>query len=144
MAEQSFRVETGSGRSETRSPVFDRHNRDGSSSRQMIASGTWLTNGSAMLDDHGRVIQSNDEFSSWAGSSTLVFPHLPELLENRCPGWSVQVQELLDLQEPFCEAYLEDTSVQPCHWYRLELASNDTTKFVRLCRCLPPLARIAE
>ncbi len=110
----------------------------------MIASGTWLTNGSAMLDDHGRVIQSNDEFSSWAGSSTLVFPHLPELLETRCPGWSAQVQDLLDLQEPFCEAYLEDSSVQPTQWYRLELASNDTIKFVRLCRCLPPLARIAE
>jgi signal transduction histidine kinase len=144
MAEQSFRVGTGSSRYEQSSPVFNRHNRDASSDRQMIASGTWLTNGAAMLDDHGRVIQSNDEFACWAGSSTLVFPHLPELLGARCPAWAQQIQDLLDLQEPFCEAYLEDTSVQPAHWYRIEFAGNDTSKFVRLCRCLPPLARIAE
>src|SRR5687768_3940833 len=134
---KSFRMETGSGRFKQRSPVFNQLNRDGSSSRQMIATCTWLTNGSAMLDEHDRVIHCNDEFASWAGSSTLVFPHLPDLLGARCSAWSAAVQQLLSLQEPFCEICLEDTTVSPAHWYRLEIAASDAVKFVRISRSLP-------
>ncbi|MGN6386522.1 MAG: ATP-binding protein [Verrucomicrobiota bacterium] len=125
-------------------PVFQRQDHRALTPDSGASIGTWLNNGTAILDDHGRVIQCNDEFASWAGSATLVFPYLPELLAARCPAWSGQIQQLLDLQEPFCEAFLEDTSAQPPQWYRLELAGRDTTRFARFCRCLPPLAHLTE
>lgn len=35
----------------------------------MSVNGTWLNAGTALLDGHGRIVESNDEFAFWAGIS---------------------------------------------------------------------------
>jgi signal transduction histidine kinase len=144
MPEQSFPAKTGSCCLDPETPVFKMQDRNAAAPRRMTDSGTWLVNGTALLDSGGRVIQSNDEFSAWAGCSTLVFPLLSDLLAARCPEWGRIIRSLLDLREPFCEALLEDTTVQPHHWYKLEIAGAENTRFARFCRCLPSVSELAE
>ena len=60
----------------------------------MIATGTWLSSGTAVVDSQGRIIQSNDEFAYWAGTSEFDSSSLPEILENKCPGWKEEILEL--------------------------------------------------
>ena len=110
----------------------------------MIANGTWLTSGAAVVDGHGRIIESNDEFAFWAGTSEFESAHFIELFEQKCPGWKADLEELLADSATFNTTFLEDTSVDPSHWYRLELTKLPETICVRISRCLPPIHELAE
>src|SRR5688572_7885790 len=110
----------------------------------MIANGTWLTSGAAVLDTHGRIIESNDEFAFWAGTSEFDSSDLVELLERKCPGWKDEIEDLLRNEGTFQSSFLEDTSVDPSHWYRLELTRTSSGSCLRINRCLPPIQELAE
>src|SRR5688572_29195680 len=110
----------------------------------MIANGTWLTSGAAVLDTHGRIIESNDEFAFWAGTSEFESALLLDVFQSRCPGWKEEIQDLLDHEGTFQSAFLEDTTIDPSHWYRVELTKSNGTSCVRVSRCLPPIQELAE
>ena len=110
----------------------------------MIANGTWLTSGAAVLDAQGRIIESNDEFAFWAGTSEFETTHLLDVFKSKCPGWKEEIQDLLDHEGTFQSTFLEDTTVDPSHWYRLELTKSSGSCCVRVSRCLPPIQELAE
>jgi signal transduction histidine kinase len=110
----------------------------------MIANSTWLTSGSALVDAHGHILESNDEFAFWAGISPFESASLSELLDRKCPGWKQEIQELFADPSTFLSLYLEDTSVDPSHWYRLELTRLKDARSLRIARCLPPIHELAE
>ena len=110
----------------------------------MIANNTWLTSGAAVLDAHGRVVESNDEFAFWAGASEFDSSDLVEVLERKSPGWKEEIQDLLTNDGTFQSTFLEDTSVEPSHWYRLELTRFPGGSSLRISRCLPPIQELAE
>lgn len=110
----------------------------------MIATSTWLNAGAAVVDEHGRLLESNEEFAFWAGSSAVEKVLLADLLQRKCPEWGTEIQRLLDHPETFQAHYLEDTSTDPSHWYRCEVTSVGRRKVVRLGRCLPPLTELTE
>lgn len=111
----------------------------------MIANGTWLTSGTALVDGHGQILECNDEFAFWAGTSgsgTVV--HFPEVLGRKCSGWKEEIDEIFEEAGTFHASYLEDTSVDPSHWYRLEVTTLSGSRCVRIARCLPPINELAE
>jgi two-component system cell cycle sensor histidine kinase/response regulator CckA len=110
----------------------------------MIANGTWLTSGAAVLDAQGRIIESNDEFAFWAGTSEFEPTCLLDVFNDKCPGWKEEIQDLLDGEGTFQSTFLEDTTVDPSHWYRLEVTKSNGTAWVRVSRCLPPIQELAE
>jgi signal transduction histidine kinase len=110
----------------------------------MIANSTWLISGTALVDDHGRILASNDEFDFWAGTSDYEIRDLIEVFERRCAGWKDEIEEILAGSETFHTSYLEDTSVDPSHWYRLEVTFMERGRCVRIARCLPPVNELAE
>src|SRR5688572_27676346 len=110
----------------------------------MIANGTWLTSGAAVVDSHGRIIESNDEFAFWAGTSEFESPILVDLFERKCPGWKEEIEDLLSNAETFHAAFLEDTTADPSQWYKLELTRLNGQYSLRLSRCLPPVQELAE
>ena len=110
----------------------------------MIAHGTWLTSGAAVIDGHGRIVESNDEFAYWAGTSEFESSHVLDLFECKCPGWREEVGDLLSSENTFSSAFLEDTTVDPSHWYRLELTKSSGLSCLRVYRCLPPVQELAE
>ena len=110
----------------------------------MIANGTWLTSGTALVDGRGRILESNDEFAFWAGTSGYETLDLVDVFERRCVGWKEEIEEILACSETFHSSYLEDTSVDPSHWYRLEVTSMGGGRCVRIARCLPPVNELAE
>jgi signal transduction histidine kinase len=110
----------------------------------MIATSSWLNAGTAVVDDHGRMIESNEEFAFWAGLSPYEQVLLVELLSRKCADWGEEVSPILAAHETFRAGYLEDTSVEPSDWYRYELTRVDTVKVFRLNRCLPPLDQLTE
>jgi hypothetical protein len=54
-----------------RTALAKRSIKDGSSRHFTFVNGTWLNAGTALLDRHGRIIESNEEFAFWAGASDL-------------------------------------------------------------------------
>ena len=110
----------------------------------MIANGTWLTSGAAVLDAQGRIIESNDEFAFWAGTSEFESALLLDVFQSKCPGWKEEIQDLLDNEGTFQSTFLEDTTVDPGHWYRVELTKSNGSCCVRVSRCLPPIQELAE
>ena len=110
----------------------------------MIANGTWLTSGAAVLDAQGRIVESNDEFAFWAGTSEFEPTCLLDVFNDKCPGWKEEIQDLLDGEGTFQSTFLEDTTVNPSHWYRLELTKSNGNAWVRVSRCLPPIQELAE
>lgn len=111
---------------------------------KMIATSTWLNSGAAVVDDHGRTIESNEEFALWAGISPYESVPLAELLGRRCPEWKEEIAALLERAETFQAGYLEENTVVPSSWYRYELTSAEQHRVIRLCRCLPPLDELTE
>ena len=118
-SERLIEADTHSGFFDAGSNPAGRFNRNGSSTRQMILSSTWLASGAAVLDDRGRVVQWNDEFADWAGSSLSGHPFITEILGQRCPAWPAPVKALLEGAETFQELLLEDASARPPHCYKL-------------------------
>lgn len=110
----------------------------------MIASSTWLTSGSALVDSHGHIVESNDEFAYWAGMSEFSTSKFSELLEQKCPGWKQEIDDLFSQGGTFHSAYLEDTTVDPSQWYLFESTQAKDFRCVRLARCLPPVQELAE
>ncbi|MGZ8901463.1 MAG: two-component system sensor histidine kinase NtrB, partial [Limisphaerales bacterium] len=110
----------------------------------MIAHGTWLTSGAAILDAQGRIVESNDEFAYWAGTSEFECSHILELFESKCAGWKEEISDLLNSESTFSSTFLEDTTVDPSQWYRLELTKTNGNSCVRINRCLPPIQELAE
>jgi signal transduction histidine kinase len=110
----------------------------------MITNGTWLTSGTALVDGQGHILESNDEFAFWAGTSPYETVSLSELLERKCPGWKEEIDEIFAEPGTFQSAFLEDTSSEPGHWYRVEVTSLDEARCVRIARCLPPINELAE
>lgn len=110
----------------------------------MIATGTWLNAGAAVVDDHGRLVESNEEFACWAGISPYESASLAELLGRRCADWKEELEGILAREETFQAGYLEECSANPPCWYRYELAAADRRRFFRLSRCLPPLDELTE
>ena len=87
----------------------------------MIAQGTWLTAGAAVIDVHGRIVEANEEFTAWAGLSPGERATLSEILGQRCPSWPMLLEEILEEERVFSETHLEDTSHNPPQWYHLGL-----------------------
>ncbi|HEX7860773.1 MAG TPA: ATP-binding protein [Verrucomicrobiae bacterium] len=110
----------------------------------MIATGTWLSSGTAVVDSSGRIVQSNDEFAYWAGTSEFDSSSLADLFENKCHGWKEDLLELLGNEEVFQSTYLEDTTSDPTQWYRLDLTRVEKSACLRISRCLPPVQQLAE
>ena len=110
----------------------------------MIAQGTWLTAGAAVIDARGRIIDANEEFAAWAGSSPGDGSFLTKVLAQKCRSWQVLLEEILEDDQTFTETFLEDTSQNPSHWYHFSLVRNQKHLIVRLCRCLPPPSDLAE
>ena len=110
----------------------------------MIANSTWLTSGSALVDAHGHILESNDEFAFWAGNSGFEPVSLADALERRCSGWKQEIEELFQEPGTFASTYLEDTSVEPSHWYRVEVTRVENVRSLRFARCLPPIHELAE
>lgn len=110
----------------------------------MISNGAWLNAGAALVDGNGRVIESNDEFAFWAGVPRAESEAFIELLSRKCPSWQVRLAELLEARAPFLSLQLEDNTVDPPHWYSLEVTNHGGVHFIRLCRCLPPAKELAE
>src|SRR5688572_2694270 len=105
----------------------------------MIANSTWLTSGSALVDSHGHILESNDEFAFWAGNSGFDSVPLGDLLDRKCPGWKQEIEELFAEPGIFLSKYLEDTTVEPGHWYRVEVTRVEDHRALRIARCLPPI-----
>lgn len=118
--------------------------RNVSNSCQMIAQGTWLTAGAAVVDSQGRILEANDEFAAWGGLSPGQDTSLVDVLSQRCAAWQFIAEELLQDSRTFCERHLEDTTQDPPQWYHLGLVQTGEQKAVRLQRCLPPPAELAE
>ena len=112
--------------------------------RQMIAQGTWLTAGAAVIDARGRIIEANEEFAAWAGVSPGEGALLTRVLGQKCPSWQILLQEILDDDRTFIESHLEDTSQNPTHWYQLGIVRNKDQFILRINRCLPPPSELAE
>lgn len=110
----------------------------------MIAHGTWLTSGAAVMDAQGRILESNDEFAFWAGTSEFETSQLTDLFERKCAGWKEEICELLSNPGTFQSSFLEDTTVDPSHWYKLDLTKTTDSYSVRISRCLPPIHELAE
>src|SRR5688500_6356360 len=110
----------------------------------MIANGTWLTSGAAVMDGQGRILESNDEFAFWAGTSEFESCQLTDLFERKCIGWKDEICELLNNSGTFQSTYLEDTTVDPSHWYKLDLTKAAESYSLRISRCLPPIHELAE
>ena len=110
----------------------------------MIANSTWLTSGSALVDSRGHILESNDEFAFWAGNSGFDSAPLGDVLERKCAGWRMEIEELLAEPGTFVSTYLEDTSVDPSQWYRLEITKMEDARALRIARCLPPIHELAE
>ncbi len=110
----------------------------------MIANSPWLTSGSALVDAHGQILESNDEFAFWAGTSPFESVSLQDLLERKCPGWKQEIEELFEDSSTFVATYLEDTAVNPSHWYRVEVTRVKDLHSLRIARCLPPIHELAE
>ncbi len=104
--------------------------------------GTWLNAGTALLDRHGRITESNEEFAFWAGVSELDSSLLVDVLCRKCPEWRSELQELLASRATFGTKTLADST--HTHWYSIELATHDDVRFVRFSQCLPPLGELPE
>jgi signal transduction histidine kinase len=142
MPEPKLGTELPSDRPGERLLTFERFNRRPSC--EMIANGTWLSAGTAVLDLQGRILESNDEFAIWTASTTSESASLPELLGRKCSAWRAQVQELLLSSRIFIAELLEDNSSEPPQWYNLEIATHGAARFVRISRCLPPVSELTE
>lgn len=110
----------------------------------MIAHSTWLTSGSALIDTQGHIVESNDEFAFWAGTSEFEPSHFTDILERKCPGWKVEIEDLFAQGGTFQSTYLEDTTVDPSQWYHVEITQAKELRCVRISRCLPPVHELAE
>lgn len=97
-----------------------------------------------MVDDHGRLIESNEEFASWAGISPYESVCLPDLFGRKCAEWREEFENIFERSETFQSGYLEDPSVNPSSWYRYEITVADRLRVLRLARCLPPLDELTE
>ena len=110
----------------------------------MIANSTWLTSGSALVDRYGQIVESNDEFAYWAGTSEFDSVSLSELLERKCQGWKEEIDDIFAHGGTFHSAHLEDTTIDPSQWYRIEIMRLNDAYAVRIARCLPPVQELAE
>jgi len=110
----------------------------------MIPNGAWLNAGAAVVDGDGRIVESNDEFAFWAGAARLHGALLVDLLAQRCPEWTAQIQTLLGSSNVFVTANLEDSSIEPSHWYVLEIAHCGNCRLIRISRSLPPARELTE
>jgi signal transduction histidine kinase len=108
----------------------------------MSVKGTWLNAGTALLDAHDRIIDSNEEFASWARTSQLESALFVDVLCRVCAEWRRPLIELLSAERTFGACQLFDPSVSA--WYNLERIVHGQTKIVRLSRCLPPPSELAE
>jgi signal transduction histidine kinase len=104
--------------------------------------GPWLNAGSALLDRHGRIIESNEEFAFWAGVSELGSALLIDVLCRKCPEWRAALEELLAARSVFAAKTLSNSTASA--WYSLELASQGEAHFFRMSQCLPPLGELPE
>ncbi len=95
-----------------------------------------------MLDGHGRIVESNDEFAFWAGISELEPSLLIDVLCRKCPDWRGEVNDLLASSPTFASKLLNDRG--HAAWYSLELARHSGARVFRISRCLPPLSELAE
>jgi signal transduction histidine kinase len=142
MADLDFRPD--SIQSPTKQVALDLNRADDPSIYQMIPSGAWLNAGAALVDGEGRIIESNEEFASWAGMLRKQLAVFPELLAQKCPAWEGPLRDLLASSRAFNTAHLEDTSIAPSHWYTFEVTSHNDTRFIRVSRSLPPTRELAE
>lgn len=102
----------------------------------------WLHAGSALLDRHGRIIESNEQLAFWAGASELDSLLLADVLCRKCPEWRGELLELLGSRTTFTSRTFQDSARST--WFNAELASNGETRFFRLSQCLPPLGEHPE
>ncbi|HEV8541908.1 MAG TPA: ATP-binding protein [Verrucomicrobiae bacterium] len=110
----------------------------------MIANGAWLNAGAAVVDGEGRIVESNDEFAFWAGVPHVQGILLIDLVSEKYPAWSPHLKRLLDSADSFIAASLEDSSIDPSHWYSIEIARCGPFRFLRLSRSLPPARELTE
>jgi signal transduction histidine kinase len=118
------------------------NDRDGSSRHFTFVNSTWLNAGMALLDCHGRIIESNEELAFWAGASELDSSLLVDVLSRKCPEWRNELPEILSTRTTFVSRQLSDASRSA--WYALELANCGDTRVFRLSQCLPPLGELPE
>ncbi len=104
--------------------------------------GTWLNAGIALLDRHGRIIESNEEFAFWAGASELDSALLVDVLSRKCPEWRNELPEFLLARSTFASRQITDSL--RTSWYNLELANCGETVVFRMSQCLPPLGELPE
>jgi signal transduction histidine kinase len=108
----------------------------------MSVNGTWLNAGTVLLDGHGRVVESNEEFAFWAGGSEVESSLLIDLLGRKCSEWRADLVELLSSKSTFASKQLCDRANSA--WYQLECAGQGENRFFRISSCLPSLTELAE
>lgn len=102
----------------------------------------WLENGRAILDADGLVVEVEESFAQWIGSSiiAMVGELLPELLENEWPTCARQVQNLLNSSSSFLAATVDESGV----WYQLQLVSVGKARVFSMSSTLPPRSELEE
>ncbi|HTG43470.1 MAG TPA: ATP-binding protein [Verrucomicrobiae bacterium] len=110
----------------------------------MLVNGTWLNSGAAVLDSHGRIIESNEEFAFWAGTSQAEPALLLDVLGRKCVAWRPLLEVFLSTPKTFDSKVLRDCNTDPAQWYQAELTSLSGARVFRICRSLPPGEELTE
>lgn len=107
--------------------------------------GTWLTAGSAVLDEDGKILRANDALAAWLGVplEKLAGQSLPALLGKRHSSWEGMTRPFLRSRDPFDRLELTDGNAENPETLSLELCVHGNARFLRL-ESVAPLARDFE
>lgn len=114
-------------------------------SESPIGRGTWLTAGSAVLDEDGKIQTVNDALAAWlaAPAEKLVGQSLPLLLGQKHAAWEGTTRAFLRGRAAFDRLELSDGNAENPEKLSLELCVHEQARFVRL-ESVAPLARDFE